>query len=157
MARRKGRAAPTAPRGARTQHDYPPGWRPDDWLVPYIDGGACIHHGHTAPDDHSLCGPALFCCRRAAARYVALHPESCEAEATWELPPPIISWAGCAVACRCSTLCSAIPSDRMGCWLLASAGVACPTSCDGAHRFSAMSMGRSGCYEHLGWVAVIVN
>lgn len=94
MARRKGRATPATPHGARSQHDYPPGWRSDDWLVPYIDGGACIHHGHTSPDDHSLCGPALFCCRRAAARYVALHPESCEAEATWELTTAdhILGW-----------------------------------------------------------------
>jgi len=85
MARRKGRAAPVARPQSRARHDYPSGWRPDDWLVPYIDGGACIHHGHTDPDDHSLCGPAIFCCRKAAARYVALLPDSCEAQATWEL------------------------------------------------------------------------
>lgn len=40
-------------------------------MVPFQDGGACIHHGHaTDPDDHSLCGPSIFCCRKAAARYV---------------------------------------------------------------------------------------
>jgi hypothetical protein len=53
--------------------------------VPFVGGGACIHHGHTNPDDHSLCGPAIFCCRKAAAHYVALFPDSCEAQATWEL------------------------------------------------------------------------
>ena len=84
MNRRRGRTVPAAPE-PRVRHDYPPGWRPNDWLVPFSGGGACIHHGHTDPNDHSLCGPAIFCCRRAAARYVTLFPDSCEATANWEL------------------------------------------------------------------------
>lgn len=85
MSRRRGRSVPAAAPEPRARHDYPPGWRADDWLVPFSGGSACIHHGHTDPDDHSLCGPAIFCCRRAAARYVALFPDSCEATANWEL------------------------------------------------------------------------
>lgn len=86
MNRRKGRSVPPPAPESRASHDYPPGWHHDDWVVPFHDGGACIHHGHdTDPDDHSLCGPAIFCCRKAAARYVVLFPEGCEASANWEL------------------------------------------------------------------------
>ena len=85
MARRKGRAVPPEPPESRASHDDPAGWRRDNWLVPFSGGAACIHHGHdTDPDDHSLCGPAIFCCRRAASRYVVLFPEGCEAQAEWE-------------------------------------------------------------------------
>jgi hypothetical protein len=71
---------------ARTHHIYPEGWQPGDWCVPFEDGEhACIHHGHTAPDDHSQCGPSIFCCRKAANRYAALFPDSAEARAQWEL------------------------------------------------------------------------
>jgi hypothetical protein len=77
------------------RHDYPPGWRNNDWVVPFRGGSACIHHGHdTDPDDHSLCGPSIFCCRRAAAHYIALFPDSCEARANWELTDAdhLLSW-----------------------------------------------------------------
>lgn len=95
MSRRKGRAVPPPPPESQAHHDYPPGWRRNDWLVPFSDGAACIHHGHdTDPDDHSLCGPAIFCCRKAAARYVALFPDGCEASANWELTGSdlLLSW-----------------------------------------------------------------
>ena len=70
MPRQKGRKVPPSAPKSRVNHDYPPGWRRNDWVVPFIGGGACFHHGHdTDPDDHSLCGPSIFCCRKAAARY----------------------------------------------------------------------------------------
>ncbi|RRR65704.1 MAG: hypothetical protein EI684_22335 [Candidatus Viridilinea halotolerans] len=90
MKRRKGSAAPVtrvpapAPE-SRANHGYPPGWRRNNWFVPFIGGGACIHHGHaTDADDHSRCGPAIFCCPHAATRYITLFPTSCEARALWE-------------------------------------------------------------------------
>lgn len=68
-----------------TQHSYPEDWKADDWLVPYIGEGAIIHHGHEDPDDHSLCGPRIFCCAKAASIYVEMFPDSTEAEANWQL------------------------------------------------------------------------
>jgi hypothetical protein len=86
MKRQKGRAVPPSAPTSHAKHDYPPGWRRIDWVVPFIGGGACIHHGHdTDPDDHSLCGPSIFCCRKAAARYLVLFPEGSEAQADWQL------------------------------------------------------------------------
>jgi hypothetical protein len=68
------------------RHIYPEGWNPDDWLVPFVEGrNACMHHGHPDPDDHSLCGPALFCCVKSASLYVDLFPESDEAGSEWQL------------------------------------------------------------------------
>lgn len=32
-----------------------------------------IYHGHSDPDDHSRCGPQLFCCGRSLALYLALY------------------------------------------------------------------------------------
>ena len=66
-------------------HILPAGWQPLDWLVPYVDGYACIHHGHERADDHSLCGPSIFCCLKAALRYTELMPDSAEAKAEWTL------------------------------------------------------------------------
>ena len=76
-----------APRSRRVgPHVYPEGWHSDDWVVPFGDGEhACIHHGHEDPEDHSLCGPIIFCCLKAAAMYMDLAPESAEAHAEWEL------------------------------------------------------------------------
>lgn len=76
-------------------HILPKDWRPTDWLVPFIDGHACIHHGHErASDDHSACGPSIFCCVKAAYRYTELIPDSAEAHATWELidVTHLVSW-----------------------------------------------------------------
>ena len=64
-------------------HFYPKGWEPGSWLVPYHDDNAVIHHGHTSQDDHSLCGPELFCCARSSQLFVQDHPESAEANAQW--------------------------------------------------------------------------
>ena len=73
-------------RPPRTHHVYPQGWKAGDWVVPFEYGEhACIHHGHTDPDDHSSCGPAIFCCEKAASLYVELFPESIEARSEWQL------------------------------------------------------------------------
>ena len=82
MTRRKKRPRRSPRARAGTHHVYPEGRRPGDWCVPFEDGEhACIHHGHTAPDDHSQCGPSIFCCRKAAELYIALYPDSAEARA----------------------------------------------------------------------------
>ncbi len=70
----------------RTRHSYPKGRKPDDWVVPFKDGEhACIHHGHTNPDDHGLCGPTIFCCAKAASLYVDIFPKGAEARSEWQL------------------------------------------------------------------------
>jgi len=57
-----------------------------EWVVPFEDGEhACIHHGHTDLDDHRLCGPAIFCCEKAASLYAEHFPESTEARSEWQL------------------------------------------------------------------------
>jgi hypothetical protein len=66
-------------------HVYPEGWKPSDWLIPFEGNNAIIHHGHSDPDDHSLCGPTLFCCAKSASRYIDAFPESAEARANWEM------------------------------------------------------------------------
>ena len=73
-------------RAPRTHHFYPKKWQTDDWLVPFGDGEhACLHHGHPDPDDHSGCGPTIFCCSKACASYTSLFPDSVEAHADWQL------------------------------------------------------------------------
>ena len=73
-------------RAPRTHHHYPKGWNADDWIVPFGDGEhACLHHGHSDPDDHSGCGPSIFCCSKACASYTDLFPDSVEARADWQL------------------------------------------------------------------------
>lgn len=66
-------------------HIYPPGWKDLHWLVPFSGDNAVIHHGHSDPDDHSLCGPTLFCCAKSQQLFVESFPDSEEAKATWEL------------------------------------------------------------------------
>lgn len=53
-------------------HILPPAWQPLDWLVPQAGQQLYIHHGHTDPDDHSACGPLLFCCLLAVEKYQRL-------------------------------------------------------------------------------------
>ena len=80
LPRRRSRRAPP------THHFYPEGWQADDWIVPFGDGEhACLHHGHPDPDDHSGCGPTIFCCSKACASYTDLFPDSVEAQADWQL------------------------------------------------------------------------
>jgi hypothetical protein len=75
-------------------HVYPQSWQPNQWLVPYVGENAAILHGHTDPEDHSLCGPVLFCCANSQELYVRTFPESAEAQASWELTQAehILTW-----------------------------------------------------------------
>ncbi len=66
-------------------HIYPPGWKEHYWLVPFSGDNAVIHHGHSNPEDHSLCGPTLFCCTKSQQLFVESFPDSDEAKATWEI------------------------------------------------------------------------
>ena len=45
-----------------------------NWLVIYYDQHACLHHVHTSPDDHLMCGPFVFCCQNAINRFLELSP-----------------------------------------------------------------------------------
>lgn len=82
------------------QHNYPPGWDRSDWLVPYYDDQAVVHHSHIDPQDHSLCGPIVFCCRRSAGVYAELYPESAAARSAWRptQASQIISWIDAGIA-----------------------------------------------------------
>ncbi len=64
---------------------FPAHWQPLDWLVPFVDQQLCIHHGHQNPDDHSTCGPTIFCCLLAVEKFNQLYPDSDQAQANWEL------------------------------------------------------------------------
>ena len=66
-------------------HVYPQGWQANQWLIPYIGENAAILHGHTDSQDHSLCGPVLFCCANSQELYLEAFPDSNEAQASWEL------------------------------------------------------------------------
>jgi hypothetical protein len=54
-----------------------------EWYVPFIDDHAMIYHGHTDPDDHSECGPQIFCCPKAALLLQQRHPSAIRATAEW--------------------------------------------------------------------------
>lgn len=75
-------------------HIYPKEWKPDYWLVPYIGENAVIHHGHSSPDDHSLCGPMVFCCAKSQRLFVEAFPDSAAAAAFWDMTEAahIASW-----------------------------------------------------------------
>jgi hypothetical protein len=66
-------------------HIYPKGWDALDWLVPYTGDNAVIHHGHSDPSDHSLCGPTLFCCANSRQLFIDTFPEGEESNASWEV------------------------------------------------------------------------
>lgn len=87
--------------GARRSpwHIYPADWKAGSWLVPYIGDNAVIHHGHTSAEDHSLCGPMIFCCVRSRQAFVELYPDSAPAKATWERTDAahILSWLDAGV------------------------------------------------------------
>lgn len=75
-------------------HEYPDDFGERDWIVPTTGGHAVIRHGHTDPNDHSACGPTLFCCARSARLFAQAHPESPESKAQWQLidANTILSW-----------------------------------------------------------------
>lgn len=100
-------------------HQIPKSWRPFDWFVPFIDDHACIHHGHGLDDDdHSRCGPVLFCCGKALARYLHLFPQSDEAQAEWRLTPAdhIAGWLDKGVAVLYFVFCD--PQRPEGLWAI---------------------------------------
>ena len=67
-------------------HIYPKNWQPLSWLVPFQGENAVIRHGHSSPDDHSLCGPVLFCCAKSQELFLKSFPDSDEAKASsWEI------------------------------------------------------------------------
>ena len=67
-------------------HIYPENWKPLSWLVPFQGETAIIRHGHSSPDDHSLCGPVLFCCAKSQELFLETFPEGDEAKASsWEI------------------------------------------------------------------------
>jgi len=104
-------------------HHLPKRWRPFDWLVPFIDNQACIQHGHgLADDDHSRCGPALFCCRKAAERYGALFPDCAEIEADWQLTTAdhIARWLDKGVPVLYFIFCD--PRRPQGLWIIGLSG-----------------------------------
>jgi hypothetical protein len=55
-----------------------------------------IYHGHTDADDHSECGPRIFCCPKAARLLQARHPEAIPGHAEWEFTEGehLASWLG---------------------------------------------------------------
>ena len=103
-------------RAPRTHHRYPKTWKADDWLVPFGDGEhACLHHGHTDPEDHSACGPTVFCCSIAAALYTSLYPESTEAHAEWQLTEAghIATWMDAGVNVLFFVFCNPVRPDGL--------------------------------------------
>ena len=75
-------------------HDDFSKWQSLDWFVPFIDGHAVIHHAYGGCDEHALCGPLVFCCRRAMDLFLETYPDSELHEAEREYLPAdqIITW-----------------------------------------------------------------
>lgn len=69
--------------GKTPWHIFPPEWRDLDWLVPYHGANALIHHGHSDPNNHSECGPSVFCCEKSRDLFTREFPNSDEAGASW--------------------------------------------------------------------------
>ena len=44
-----------------------------EWCVLFHDNHAIIYHGHVDPNDHSDCGPKVFCCPKAAQLLIQIH------------------------------------------------------------------------------------
>lgn len=71
-------------------------WRVMEWYVPFQDGHAIVYHGHEAADDHSRCGPQVFCCPKAAQLLLQRYPDAIPADAEWEFADAelLASWMG---------------------------------------------------------------
>lgn len=71
-------------------------WKTMDWFVPFEGERAVIHHGHSDPEDHSDCGPQVFCCPKAAALFRHRFQDGVVANANWEFTDGqhLASWAG---------------------------------------------------------------
>ena len=67
----------------------------NEWLVPFADGGACIFHGHEDRNDHSKCGPQIFCCPNAVRVLLTRYPAAIRSNAEWEftLDTHLLTWA----------------------------------------------------------------
>ncbi len=59
-------------------------WNAMEWYVPFHDGHAIIYHGHEDADDHSDCGPKIFCCPKAAHLLLQRYPDGIPANAEWQ-------------------------------------------------------------------------
>jgi hypothetical protein len=80
-----------------------------EWLVPYQDGYALIHHHHDDEcDDHSVCGPTAFCCQQSADAFMERFPDSLEAMADWQQTDAVqmISWIDAGVPAIYFVFCS---------------------------------------------------
>ena len=71
-------------------------WCKMEWYVPFVNGHAIIYHGHTDADDHSECGPQIFCCPKAARLLRNRHPKAIPGHAEWEFTEGeyLASWMG---------------------------------------------------------------
>lgn len=55
-------------------HWYRHNQQPNQWIVPLTEGDMpVIYHGHADSEDHSGCGPQLFCCGRSLALYLKFY------------------------------------------------------------------------------------
>ena len=71
-------------------------WNSMEWYVPFYDGHGIIYHGHEDTDDHSKCGPKIFCCPKAAHLLLQSYPDDILANVEWEFMDgkPLVSWMG---------------------------------------------------------------
>lgn len=71
-------------------------WNKTEWYVPFRDSRAVIYHGHEDPDDHSDCGPKIFCCPKAATLIMQRYPDEVLADAEWQFTDGqhLASWMG---------------------------------------------------------------
>lgn len=69
-------------------------WKAMEWYVPFVDGNAIIHHEHDEINDHSKCGPEIFCCPKAAYIFLKQFPEAAPAHTEWSFNTGkfLLSW-----------------------------------------------------------------
>ena len=67
-----------------------------EWYVPFHDNHAIIYHGHVDPNDHSDCGPKVFCCPKAAQLLMQIHPNAVPVDAEWKFTrgKDLAAWIG---------------------------------------------------------------
>lgn len=78
-----------------TGHTYRNGQTSNQWLVPLqADGYACFYHGHDDTEDHSLCGPQIFCCHKSASQFLKEHPDMLPATMSLHpmSPDSLLAW-----------------------------------------------------------------
>lgn len=73
-----------------------PAWNTLGWYVPFEGDHAVIYHGHEDPNDHSDCGPQIFCCPKAVGVLLKRYPNEDLANAEWQFTDGqhIASWMG---------------------------------------------------------------